>query len=208
MYLDKGRKGILVKRKVVFSVVLVLVVALSVLALISYSERFIYFEELAASTIRLQNGQYISSYASNFTDRNGNSIASIDLILRNTFTTLPTGEAWLILHHAENVEIDSMVLNFKSPTIMSIYLKSDPSDVGYSFWREVDGITLKVEDFRWLGKAKGDADFNLIFQNMQDKSNDLTFTIDLLMHYKAPIQLTGIRAYTSVNMLIPNGEAT
>lgn len=198
----------MVKRKVVFAVMLVLVVALSALSLISYGKRFIYFEELSASTTRLQNGQYESSYAGNFSDRNGNSIASVDLILRNTFTSLPTGEAWLILHHAENVEIDSMVLNFKSPTIMSIYLKSDPSNVGYSFWREVDGITLKVEDFRWLGKTKGDADFNLIFQNMQDKSNDLVFTIEVLMHYKAPIQLAGIRAYTSVNMLIPNGEAT
>ena len=199
----------MVKRKTIIGFILILIIIFSALIVLSASERFLYYEELTETTLLLENHPNGSGYIGNFTDANNITIARVQFFLQNAFTPLPSAEALLIINHADDIEVDSMVFKFESAAMGSIYLKSDPSNVQYSFNRELDGINFNVEDFRWLGKAgRGDAEFRFILHNVQkDRPNDLQLTIDLCFHLVAPIQLTGLRAHTTIDMIIPIGES-
>lgn len=205
MRYEEKRTRLLVKRRAIVGFILILVIAFSALVIVSASKRFLYFEELNETTILLANQPFTSIYVGNFTDANNNTIARIQLIFEN-LTTQSYYEAKLIIHHAENIEVDSMAVKLKSPDFLNVYLKSDPSNVQYSFERKIGRIIFKVEDFRWLGKVDGDADFHFLLRAHPDPPYDLQVSIDLHLHRVAPIQLAGIHAHKVVDMTFPIGK--
>jgi hypothetical protein len=183
---------------------LILVIAFSALVIVSASKRFLYFEELNETTILLANQPFTSIYVGNFTDANNNTIARIQLIFENL-----TNNLTMKLNYytpSKNIEVDSMSVKFKSPDFLNVYLKSDPSNVQYSFERKIGRIIFKVEDFRWLGKVDGDADFHFLLRAHPDPPYDLQVSIDLHLHRVAPIQLAGIHAHKVVDMTFPIGK--
>ena len=72
--------------------------------------------------------------------------------------------------------------------------------------KESDSRIITINDFGALGDG-GTNDFRFVFKNYVDHSNALTFSIELNMHYKAPLQLTGLKATVDVDTVIPNGTA-
>lgn len=197
-----------INRKFIVTI-LIIIIGFSTLATLSITKPFLYTKQLTAETILLTNGQFRSDYHGRFLD-SGNEVATVFFRSEKLHTSFPSNEVIFSLTHAENVELDSMTLKFKSPTILFVYLKTnDPQNILYSFSREpMDTFVINVEDFRWLGKVKGSAHFDFILQTIENRPNDLLLSIDIAMHYKTPIQLTGLNAQTTINMRIPNGEPT
>jgi hypothetical protein len=191
---------------VVFAAVLACVCLVVVFA--SVFERYPFTKTLNTNTIILSSGQYVSTYYANFTDgevKVGDFFMTID----NRLTQLPDSDITInIGHNGSNLELDSMVLRFKSPAIFAVYLNTNyPLDIPYTFSREhLDTYIITVEDFSWLGKSDGDAHFELILQNTANKSNNLQFSADISMHYKTLIQLTAVSAHVDADIKIPNGE--
>lgn len=197
------RQGLIVT----LSVILVVILLISSLAFLSLNNRFIFSKQLKSNVIISNHYNYTSHYLVNFSDSN-NNVGNLYLSFENRLSKLPDMDATITISHESNIALDSMVLKFTSPTILFVYLSTnDPRGVTYTFSLEkLHTHVITINDFGALGKMAGSLRFQLLFENFDNKPNDLTFSTDISMHYKTPLQLEVLKAHATVDTFIPNGE--
>ena len=186
----------------ILAVALVIIIALSALALSSLSKSFLFSKELTVATL----SESIASHASVVYDANVTDSKTYigELFIRIEPNSLEDNQKNMVfsIGHKANTELDTVVLTFSSREIALVYFGGMPS-VEYSYSTSPDSITVTIDVQKALGSLQSTLEFDLILNTVNSYSTNLLFSADILMHYMEPLQLTALRAHTSFNTYIP-----
>jgi hypothetical protein len=189
----------------VLAAVLVAVLVVSLLFLSSASENFIFSEELTVKkVIDNLNDAHEPNCLANFSNSN-NEIGSLYFRLERDFFNNSENSMFVSVHHARDIELDSVVFRFRTPRAISVHLDtSNQIGVTYVFSKDPSMFTIEAKDMGELGAMEGDKVFEFIIKSYGSKEDNLLLTVDLSMHYKTPMQLTSLKASVDINTYFPS----
>jgi hypothetical protein len=106
--------------------------------------------------------------------------------------------------HSYDVEVDSVTLRFRVAAGTTIFIQTDypavPS-ISYTFARNGNVYEIAIKDLGAYGEG-GSIPIKFMMSNVQNPSK-MTFEADFSMHYKAPLQLTAVKAHAHIDAQIP-----
>jgi hypothetical protein len=198
------------KRRIFAAIILVVALLFSSLWVLSVNGSFLFSKQLKTNIILSDHYEYVTNFYANFTDGD-KEVSKLWFSLQPMRTIMPDVDAVLDISHSNDTVLDSMTITFNSPRIISVYLNTADTSITYTFDIKTPNTRIiTITDFGALDSTEANVPFTnlrfeFILQNRDDLPNDLTFSADLNMHYKAPLQLSSLKAHAETDTFIPNG---
>ncbi len=189
------------KRLFVFVIVLAIVLAVSALAVVSYTAHYPFRRNLSLTLVdQSDSGLPEFDYLANITD---SGVDTGGFIYLRVEPERSPGQhpMYLEIQNPKNTELDSITLTFDSHQIVFVYFQSH-YEVTYSYSfvnNDCDVAVIEVDGNSGAASGGSVFQFNLHMQNVE-ADFDMKLTVDLSMHNDTPFQLTQLHAVAAVDV--------
>lgn len=186
---------------IVAAVILAIIIAVSVLASISYSEHFLFRRDLSLTLVNQTSaGLPECDYLANIIDSNVNTGGYIFVRVEPAMVS-NQHPVYLDIQNPTNVEVDTVTLTFDSSQITFIYFQNH-FDVSYTakfISNDVKSCEIHVDNNS--GAAWGGSTYKFVLYTHDVSGNfNMSLTVDLAMHEKSPLQLTEVHAIAQIDV--------
>ena len=192
----------MIKKKIIFSLVLILLIIFSALAYVYSQEVFLFSKELTVVKVSGEPNNYEPEFYYNITDSGkylGSLLVRIDPIPKNG----SSNRVYVDFQHMGNTQLDSIVFRFQSRQVTRVYVDvSDPVSITYSPSRDVTSYSVKAEFGDW-GTLQGSAHYQFILFDDGPEAT-LYFSVEISMHYMNFLEMTKLKANVGLNSVIPS----
>jgi hypothetical protein len=192
----------MVKKRIILSVIISLLIVFSAFAYVSSQNAFLFSKELTIIKVSDEPNNYEPDFYFNLTD-SGKYVGSLYVRVEPIPKNSSSNTVYVDFQHKGNTKLDSIVFRFQSQQVTRVYLDmSDPVSVTYSPSRDLNSYSVKAE-FGELGTLQGSNVYQFILYDYGLKSN-LYFSAEISMHYMNFLETTALKANVGLNTVIPS----